>query len=333
MMGIDRLVALVAAVLMTLVACGGEGEPTDLLALEDFAVSEASLSEVTVSDVRPPRILAVNLDPGSPASGETVEAQVRVENPDSVDYRLKYYWKVAGRVIKSDSASITLPKLPAGSQISLEVTLSSDAGWSDERVTTAEVYNAAPRIYDLELSEGGDRGEELVVEAWANDPDGDPVEYRYTWFVNGRPSPVDGKTFPVGSLKRGDEIRVRVVAFDGGRESAPAESGTVGIANTSPDITSTPPRLGVSGVFRYQVTVDDPDGDRRLRYALVRGPRGMAIDPTSGKVTWKPEADQGGDNHVEIAVHDGHGGVGTQVFNVPIVVHRSDESAPPAGLP
>lgn len=57
-------------------------------------------------------------------------------------------------------------------------------------------------------------------------------------------------------------------------------------SNYAPVITSNPITVtGLNQSYSYDVDAIDPDGDL-LTYSLLNGPQGMAIDPTTGLITW-----------------------------------------------
>ncbi|MCB1045441.1 MAG: hypothetical protein KDC35_21035 [Acidobacteria bacterium] len=61
-------------------------------------------------------------------------------------------------------------------------------------------------------------------------------------------------------------------------------------SNTAPVITSTPIDTGLVGVpYSYDVAVTDPDG-YPLSFTLTQAPIGMVIQPSSGEITWLPDA-------------------------------------------
>ena len=95
-------------------------------------------------------------------------------------------------------------------------------------------------------------------------------------------------------------------------------------------ITSQPAGLDGSGSFRYQLAVDDPDGDRRLRYRLAQGPEGMRIDSIYGGMTWTPGESQAGKHHVVVEVDDNAGGVATQAFDLEIEFVDAEAKPAPA---
>ena len=65
--------------------------------------------------------------------------------------------------------------------------------------------------------------------------------------------------------------------------------------------------------YAYDVDAIDPDADP-LSFSLIEGPRGMAIDPTSGALSWFATEDNLGQQAVTVAVEDGRGGIDTQSY-------------------
>ena len=309
--------ALLAAVAL---GCGGEPvEPTGPSA-EPTGISVQAEGDV-------PTLERVSLDPDSPRPGDLVRARVSVAGPGP--HRLHYSWTLGGRAFEDESGVAEVPKLRKGERVAVRVVASNASGQSEPGLAEVRVGNSPPNLIDLRINErAGYEGEpELVwaAEARAIDSDGDGLVYEYVWLIDGRESGHDGSVLPVDELKRGQKVRVRVRASDGDDWSQWAESGTIGIENAAPEITSIPPRLDERGVFHYPIAVHDPDGDRSMRYELVRGPRGMKLDPVAGELHWEPELDQAGIHAIEIAVDDRHGGRAEQSFRLPIVVRTMDE--------
>ena len=139
----------------------------------------------------------------------------------------------------------------------------------------------------------------------------------------------DEASLDTSKLRRGDMVKVRVVATDGIDESNAIESPPIRVANAPPKITSTPGGLDRDGKFRYTVEAVDPDGDRTLRYRLVKGPDGMTMDSMTGLVQWKPSATQTGKQAVEVAVDDLQGGTTSQRFELTVGVDQAQAAATP----
>src|SRR4029079_3828933 len=86
--------------------------------------------------------------------------------------------------------------------------------------------------------------------------------------------------------------------------------------NRPPVFTSTPiVDAQVNTAYRYQAQATDADGDA-LTFALVSGPAGLTVDPSTGLVGWTPAAAQLGTQAVTLSVADGHGGSADQVYQV-----------------
>jgi hypothetical protein len=289
----------------------------------------------SADESRPLEIRSVRLSPDPPVSGEPVRASVQVSHTPGERYLLDYEWDVAGRTFHGNLASIELPRLRRGQRVRVKVTATNGSGEQHEAFAEAEIPNTPPQMMDLDVRVKPTRDDEAEIweaVAWAQDPDSDPVTYEYTWLKNGREMDNTSSELRTASLRRGDRIRVRVVASDGMDESPEAESGTLEVGNATPEITSRPPTLEGSGEYRYKVEARDRDGDS-LRYELVEGPQGMKLNPSSGDILWTPTPDQVGRHNIEVAVTDVHGGRGTQSFVIPIISIDGGAGGSPASVP
>jgi hypothetical protein len=134
--------------------------------------------------------------------------------------------------------------------------------------------NAAPEISAVWLEPDppvfGDRVRAVVR---ARDPEGDPLRLDFTWTVGGTRAAVRGADLPLTLGRKGDEVRVAVVAGDGRTQSPPFEAATT-IRNRPPRLKAA--RLEPSGPLppgaelSVQAEAEDPDGDPvTLEYAWV----------------------------------------------------------------
>jgi hypothetical protein len=96
--------------------------------------------------------------------------------------------------------------------------------------------NSPPVITSVNiLPESPNRESELSVIIQSNDPDGDPVTYRYQWIKNYEViAGEDKNTLKPGNLKKGDIIQIRVIPSDGKVEGKPFVSALVKILNAPP---------------------------------------------------------------------------------------------------
>jgi hypothetical protein len=311
---------LVSGLTVLAVACGGDDAAVP--AADQAAMPAAPGADAAGMIGEEPTITRIHFRPDAPVPGDRITAQVQLEGGSRSGAKLEFSWEVGGSKLPEAGSTITVPELKRGEAVRVSVVATNSYGDSSPRTLSAKVENQPPRITNIRLREGesGDAGAYWMIEVEGSDPDGDAVEYSYSWLINGRNSDETGDRFPTSKLKRGDEVHAEVVASDGRDESDVASTGTVSVANSAPDIVSTPPRLDAQGRFEYAVKAQDADGDRTLRYELVSGPVGMRMDDLSGRVTWKPTPEQAGEHRVEIAVDDRRGGRSTQVFDLAIVV-------------
>jgi hypothetical protein len=219
---------------------------------------------------------------------------------------------------------------PIGAPIEREaqdvpLTLEREAGSAEEPAQATAARNRPPWLERVQIhpAERINGGQDVRVVALARDPEGDPIELRYTWWVNDEEVEQTGPLLSTRSLRRGDTVRVRVVAADWRGESEPIESPLLTVENGAPLIRSAPRDAGPDGVFRYQVQAEDPEGDTALRFSLARAPQGMTVTALGGLVEWRARADQAGAHPVEIVVEDLEGGRASQAFELTI-------AAPPA---
>lgn len=314
-------------------ACADEAEDRTRRSATTRAEAPGSAARVSEEEAAAgvPEIRDLRLRPEVPVPGRVIRAVVRLTET-AHDAKLDYEWAIDGDSNYPNAPSIQLPGLKSGSRVSVRVVASNEEGESESHLAVGTVPNAPPKITRLEVLEVDleDGSQGWRAEVRAEDPNGDTVELRYTWFINDRASNQRKAVFSTAELKRGDRVYVEVVAHDDTDESRTLRSGVLGIANVAPEITSLPTGLSSSGTFNYQIEVEDADGDRDLRFALEAGPSGMQLGP-GGLLRWNPEIHQVGDHQVIVSVSDGRGGQATQEFVIPVRLNqRSGEPTPAA---
>jgi hypothetical protein len=152
----------------------------------------------------------------------------------------------------------------------------------------------------------------LSVAVSGRDADGDEVTYLYEWTKNGEPAGKD-KTI-ASSIKRGDQISVKITPFDGEAYGRPAILN-MEVKNLPPVFAQEESKLSFKGhVCTTQIRATDPDGDT-LTYSLKEAPPGMTIDPATGVMTWNVPPDFEGKVSFTACVNDGHGGETLKTFH------------------
>ena len=335
MLGTTRLGVLraLACGLIGAAGCGGDDvarvEPGPAIA----PASESASAPRAGAANSAPQISSVRFDPAEPGAGISVRAVVEVADPDGDGVRLGYLWSVDGENIANHGAMLEIPaKTRRGATLELRVTASDGHLDSEAFMVSTVVGNRAPRISGLVIQPASHitASGPITAVATGSDPDGDALSFTYTWSVNDETADERGPVFPGDQLKRGDVLRVSVVASDEQSESEPLASPPIEVMNAAPVIRSQPVLASTDETFRYHVVAEDADGDR-LRYGLSSGPEGMTVLAMSGDVDWTPREKQGGSHPVEIWVEDAQGARVTQRFELSIGV--SDAADPKAATP
>ncbi|MDH3211242.1 MAG: hypothetical protein OEM05_02045 [Myxococcales bacterium] len=275
---------------------------------------------------RAPRVESVRIEPDRLRAGQSVTAVVEASDPDGDSLSYRYEWRAGG--VAARGSTFTSLRVRKGDAIELIVTASDGRAQSAPFRITTVVDNSVPEVRGIRIEPEGEitAGRELKVEPEGRDADGDPIAYRYLWWVNGSTVDQTGPLLSTAGLRRDDRIRVRVVATDGDGQSDAFESREITLANAAPVIVSEPGAAGADGVFRFRIRAEDPDGDRPLRYRLASAPDGMKMVSGAGAVEWRPRADQAGEHAVEVVVEDPVGGRTSQHFR--LVVGDTPPAAP-----
>jgi hypothetical protein len=308
--------------LVALTACGGG----------DGATKPTGAAMDAQPGAHPPRakndapsIGGVTFVPEAPASREPVRAVVSATDPDGDAIQFGYQWRVGGRVMTATGDVLDLGPVAKGERIEVTVTASDGRAESAPFTARAAVGNRPPKVDEVAFEPSGQVsvGTAITAHPKGVDDDGDALEYRFRWLVNGDEVEEHGAVLATDRLRRGDQIAVEVVASDGDSESEPLRATSLQIVNAIPRIVSSPPSDLDDGVFRYRVQTQDADGDRALRFRLVKAPAGMEIDAVSGEIEWRPSLSASGTHGIEILVEDGQGGSDRQRFDLAI----SDDAA------
>jgi hypothetical protein len=315
--------------------CGGDEEVARRQAGPAFAPpGEGETSPRAGGTNSAPRIDSVRFSPSPPGVGQTVQAVVEAVDPDGDQIRIGYVWSIDGESVPADDDRLDIGRqVRRGAQLEVRVTASDGQSESEPFVASTQIGNRPPRIASLTIQPAGKitAAGPITAVATSDDPDGDAVSYEYSWTVNGETSDERGPVFPDTELKRGDIVVVSVIARDEQGESEPLVSPQIEVMNAAPVILSQPDVAGAEGVFAYQVTAEDPDGDE-LRFGLGKVPEGMSI-ADRGQVSWTPREDQAGAHAVEIWVEDPQGARATQRFELTIGAEAVAGAPPAAGAP
>jgi len=288
---------ILAALLFLVVGCDRGAKPPQtksVVGSKDGLTADAPLTSEQASD------FSVTLLPEAPRSNDELSAVIRGgSGPFSL------VWKINGEPLAGQNQTrLRMLGLVRGDVIQVLVT--STAGEASAEVVilnnppkVVSVVNKTPYLYS---------GVDLQVEPRAKDADGDAVEFRFLWRVNGKELFYEtDRTLPGDSYHKGDRIKLEVTPTDGQEEGEAYSKGLeFEVGNAPPRIVSSPPTSITSLDYRYEVRATDADEDE-ITYRLASGPEGMTIDPASGLVLWSIPADESGTFEVRIEALDAEG--------------------------
>lgn len=110
----------------------------------------------------------------------------------------------------------------------------------------------------------------ITLKVNASDPDGDPVNLKYRWLLNGEEIPITTNTLSQDEFKKGDSITVFITPDDGKDEGDPYRVDIV-VSNLPPEVKNiefSPPSPTVRDNIKVIANAVDPEGDPvHLRYA------------------------------------------------------------------
>jgi hypothetical protein len=189
------------------------------------------------------------------------------------------------------------------------------------RSVRARVPNSPPKITGITIDpELPRRNCTLKARIEASDPEGDTIAFSYQWIKNGTELMGEiSETLRDPTLRKGDRISLRVTPYDMKSTGEEVISQEIAILNSAPVITSSPQAQKMrSGLYRYQVVAEDPDGDPITFSLSPSSPQGMTIDPQTGLIQWKIVPNDAGTHTIEVIAADGDEGRSTQKYRLTI---------------
>jgi hypothetical protein len=313
-----RFLAPLALLLLLAVACseqvppkkGGQGPPPS--PAKAFHESAAGSSGA----------YGLALEPAEASRGTVLRLSAKGFDLGEASLR----WLVDGAPVSAPEGpefDTALMDVSRGSAVQAEATVGEDTVLSNQ----VSLLNAKPRLTHVKiLPEVFTPGEDVHVEAQAEDPDGDMVDIEYEWTKNGAWA---GRGEALSQpLKRGDAFSVRVIPFDGQQYGAPVVL-TRKVQNMPPML-SEHKDFHFDGIsYTYRAQAHDPDGDP-VRFGLSGAPEGMSIDPVTGVVRWKVPPDFTGTATFTITASDGAGGAAEMPMSLRIPDDEGEAEAKPA---
>ncbi len=215
------------------------------------------------------------------------------------------------------------PALADAGRHDVVIQVEDGRGGSSVQSFTLAVADSAnrPPVFATAPVVASSSGSDYQYPAEARDADGDSLVYALTQSPAGMN--VDPGTGLVSwSLPLDGSYPVVLTAADG-RGGVASQSFTVrigaGSSIAAPAIVSVPVVLAaLNDFYSYSPQVLDSSGTP-LVFALVSGPAGLAIDPSTGRISWEPASGQVGNAAVAWQVRNALGGAAIQSYNVDLL--------------
>ena len=187
-------------------------------------------------------------------------------------------------------------------------------------LSTPEVVavNALPDVTDVRIDPRAPfSGSTVRAIVQSRDQDGDPLTYKYQWYVNDSPVAGNSDSLTLTGVKKGSWVHVTVTPNDGFADGAWRDSSRYQVVNALPIVKSMLPKeLPPGRRFIYRIVAEDPDGDP-LTYTLTKGPPGMVLRGET--LEWPvPEESIGINVDAVVTISDNDGGQTVQSISMTI---------------
>jgi RHS repeat-associated protein len=276
----------------------------------------------------------------APKITNTPRTSIRAGNP--------YSWQAEATDEDGDAISFQLSNAPSWLTMTSDGKLASTAGhtvladvgtYTGITVVAVDSRGAAsvPLVFDLEVFSNGANnhkptitstaptaavvGRQYAYPAAATDPDGDTVFWELISGPDGAVVDHDSGVLvwtPTLEQLGAQDITIRAEDVYGGLDDQ-AFRVTVRATNSPAEITQLPAVEAIAGqTYESALGAEDPDGDP-IHFTKLLGPSGLAIDKTTGVVTWAvPSALAGQTVDVRLAVADSFGEGQQAVFQIQV---------------
>ncbi|HEY4715845.1 MAG TPA: putative Ig domain-containing protein [bacterium] len=264
-----------------------------------------------------PSIKSTEFSPTEPNARSNLMIRAQTEDSDGDVVKLSYRWLVNNGGLPNTGDSLPPGEFKKGDTVTVVVT-PNDGKIDGEAVSVSvQIGNIAPEVRSVKFQPAVPTARDNIQAiAEAVDPDGDSVELKYAWTVDGRVlEGENANTLPGRYFKKGVEVVVEVIPSDDESTGVSLLSMALEIANTPPQITSSPPASLQAGMYVYQVKATDQDGDE-VAFSVENAPSGMSIDPKSGLLRWQINPDQNGEFNFQVIATDSDGAKAIQAVTV-----------------
>jgi hypothetical protein len=225
----------------------------------------------------------------------------------------RFRWEKKGEPLAGEQgARLARHWYSRGDRISVVASANGEEGRA-----SLTVENSLPLISAVSVSpENFCAGVDVTATPAASDADGDPIQYRFSWLVNGKEQPEDSPVLKGDRFKSGDTVSLKITPRDSYGAGRPFATRAFVVPAPGIHFVSTPPTAFSGTTYSYQARAE---GAGSVSYALLSAPPGMTIDPETGRVSW-PVPAQPGTYSIAIEAKDGEGHSVRQEYTLAITI-------------
>jgi len=327
------LIGVLATVLLGASAgCGGDEAGTSGRVASMVAVP-AEPAEATAGRAaeQAPAVASIELEPRRPIAGARLRARAKLapgSRANGARPEIAYRWLTRSGRSLGEGPELDTAGLEPGTVVVVvaQATAGDRTGEPFEREVRLAAQDSQIALVVIGARDGRQVGRTLtaVVETTDESDGFDAVELE--WRVDGERAG-DGEALDTSPFAPGDVVELRARLADAGENARVVHAEPLVLERGAPpEITSQPAVAVENGELRYAIAARSPLPGAELRFELLKGPDGMAVDPERGVLRWRPAPDQRGRFEVEVAVMDQWGSGVAQSF----AVQADSNAAPPA---
>lgn len=322
-----RLVSVLTLLAGLSLGCSGDEGATERVATmvpHAALVEEAARSTSGIESV--PRVEAIEVTPRRAVAGARLRARARLAPHPGARVDVDYRWETGSGRLLAEDAELDTSGLEAGTTVVAIATPRTGERTGEAASHRMRLGEPGQQIGLVVIDAGEGRNVGAVLRAVVETADEGAgfAEAEVEWRIGGKVVGV-GEVLDTAPFAPGDVVELRArLDGEGGRPIA-AEP-VVLERSAPPEIVSKPTHAFADGAFRYAIEATSPARGAVLRYELLKGPKGMAVDAETGVVEWHLARGQRGRFDVEVAVMDQWGSGVAQRF----AIDAGDRGAPPA---
>jgi hypothetical protein len=224
-------------------------------------------------------------------------------------------WKVEG-TIAGEGESLSPANFRKGDTISAIVTVQTAEGTVSLETPAVTAGKSLPSVIDVRLEPTMVRtGSTVRAVVRGESPDGEPLTFRYKWYVDDLQVKGDSAELTLENVEKGAWVHVLVQSNDGISDGARKYSPKYRVFGPPPMVRMVgEPVITPEGVFVWTLSVTDA-GTVPPSIELMSGPAGLML--SGFNIRWAvPVAAFGKESRFEVKVPEGDGAYSTHVLGV-----------------